>query len=188
MARSREDGDLSQDLLRTATDEDTFEALATTVPLRVDPATGASEQLGPPGLYQYVEDSPDGQYLLVYRLQRPLSFRVPNGLFARRTEVWTAAGEPVRVIADLPVSDQVPMMGVPTGPRLATWDERSPAKLIWVEALDGGDPVAAGRASGRGQEPRGAVRGRARGGLPACSSLPRLEQHGRGRLGHADRA
>jgi dipeptidyl aminopeptidase/acylaminoacyl peptidase len=131
-----------QDLLRTAADEDTFEALATTIPLRVDPATGASEQLGPPGLYQYIEDSPDGQYLLVYRLQRPFSFRVPNGLFARRTEIWTAAGDPIRVVADLPVSDQVPMMGVPTGPRLATWDERSPAKLLWVEALDGGDPVA----------------------------------------------
>jgi dipeptidyl aminopeptidase/acylaminoacyl peptidase len=131
-----------QDLLRTTADEDRFEALATTVPLRVDPGSGAAEQLGPPGLYQYVEDSPDGQYLLVYRLQRPFSFRVPSGLFARRTEIWTAAGEPVRAIADLPVSDQVPMMGVPTGPRLATWDERSPAKLIWVEALDGGDPVA----------------------------------------------
>ncbi len=131
-----------QDLLRTTADEDRFEALATTIPLRVDPDTGATEQLGQPGLYQYLEDSPDGQYLLVYRLQRPFSFRVPNGLFARRTEVWTAAGELVRVIADLPVSDQVPMMGVPTGPRLVTWDERSPAKLIWVEALDGGDPVA----------------------------------------------
>jgi dipeptidyl aminopeptidase/acylaminoacyl peptidase len=131
-----------QDLLRTTADEDRFEELATTIPLLIDPATGASEQLGPPGLYQYLEDSPDGQFLLVYRLQRPFSFRVPNGLFARRTEIWTAAGEPVRVIADLPVSDQVPMMGVPTGPRLVTWDERSPAKLIWVEALDGGDPIA----------------------------------------------
>ncbi len=131
-----------QDLLRTTADEDRFEALATTVPLKVDPDTGDATELDPPGLYQYLEDSPDGQFLLVYRLQRPFSFRVPNGLFARRTEVWTAAGEPVRVIADLPVSDQVPMMGVPTGPRLVTWDERSPAKLIWVEALDGGDPVA----------------------------------------------
>jgi dipeptidyl aminopeptidase/acylaminoacyl peptidase len=131
-----------QDLLRTTADEDRFEALATTIPLLVDPATGATEQLGPPGLYQYLEDSPDGQYLLVYRLQRPFSFRVPNGLFARRTEIWTAGGDLVRIIADLPVSDQVPMMGVPTGPRLVTWDERSPAKLIWVEALDGGDPVA----------------------------------------------
>ncbi len=131
-----------QDLLRTSADEDQFEALATTVPLRVDPVTGASERLGPPGLYQYVDDSPDGRFLLVYRLQRPFSFRVPYGFFARRVEVWTASGELVRVIADLPVSDEVPMFGVPTGPRYVTWDERSPARLMWTEALDGGDPKA----------------------------------------------
>jgi dipeptidyl aminopeptidase/acylaminoacyl peptidase len=131
-----------QDLLKTAADEDMFEALATSVPLRVDPVTGESEQLGPPGLYQYVGDSPDGQYLLVYRLQRPFSFRVPYGYFARRIEVWTAAGQPAAVIADLPVSDEVPMFGVPVGPRFASWVERSPAKLLWTQALDGGDPVA----------------------------------------------
>ena len=71
-------------------DEDKFEELATTVPLRVDPVTGSARAARPARLYQYVEDSPDGQYLLVYRLQRPFSFRVPDGLFARRTEVWTA--------------------------------------------------------------------------------------------------
>ena len=140
-----------QDLLQTSADADRFEELATTVPLRVDPVTGAATELGPPGLYQYVEDSPDGKYLLVYRLQRPFSFRVPYGLFARRIEVWPAAGllsggrgtpaQPVAVIADLPVSDEIPMMGVPTGPRLVSWDERAPARLVWTEALDGGDPV-----------------------------------------------
>jgi len=36
----------------------------------------------------------------------------------------------------------VPRMGVPTGPRRVCWDERAPARLIWAEALDGGDPVA----------------------------------------------
>jgi dipeptidyl aminopeptidase/acylaminoacyl peptidase len=30
---------------------------------------------------------------------------------------------------------------VPLGPRLAGWEERAPASLAWVEALDGGDPV-----------------------------------------------
>ena len=105
------------DLLTTAADEDRFEALATTVPLRVDPVTGVTVQLGPAGLYQYVTESPDGRYLLVYRLQRPFSFRVPYGYFARRTEIWTAAGKLVKVVADLPVSDEVPRMGVPTGPR-----------------------------------------------------------------------
>jgi dipeptidyl aminopeptidase/acylaminoacyl peptidase len=131
-----------QNLLRTADDEDIFEALATTVPLRVDPVTGGSVQLGPEGLYQHLDDSPDGEYLLVRRLQRPFSFRVPYSYFARRTEVWTAAGKLVRVVADLPVSDEVPRMGVPVGPRRVTWDERAPARLIWMEALDGGDPVA----------------------------------------------
>ena len=131
-----------QDLLRTPDDEDRFEALATTVPLRVDPVSGESARLGSPGLYQYLDESPDGAYLLVYRLSRPFSFRVPYVYFARSSEVWTAAGLPVTVIADLPVSDEVPRMGVPTGPRRVTWDERAPASLLWVEALDGGDPIA----------------------------------------------
>ncbi|HEY3035179.1 MAG TPA: prolyl oligopeptidase family serine peptidase [Streptosporangiaceae bacterium] len=129
------------DLLSTPADEDAFEALATTVPCRVDPATGARQELGPPGLYQSLNDSPDGTHLLVHRLQRPFSFRVPWLLFARRVEVWDAAGTPVAVIADLPVSDEVPRQGVPTGPRLVSWEERAPASLVWTEALDGGDPV-----------------------------------------------
>ena len=132
-----------QDLLTNPSDEDTFEALATTAPLRVDPQAGATSRLGPDGLYQYIGESPDGAYLLVYRLQRPFSYRVPYGYFARRVEVWSADGTLVRVIADLPVSDEVPRMGVPTGPRQVSWDERAPATLLWTEALDGGDPVAA---------------------------------------------
>src|SRR5262249_32728455 len=93
------------DLLTTPADEDAFEALATTVPCRVDPVTGERQQLGPPGLYQSLNDSPDGTHLLVHRLQRPFSFRVPWQLFARRAEGWEAAGTPVTGLADLPVSD-----------------------------------------------------------------------------------
>jgi dipeptidyl aminopeptidase/acylaminoacyl peptidase len=131
-----------QDLLRTTADEDVFEALATTVPLRVDPVTGAATTLGPAGLYYNLTDSPDGQHLLVYRLKRPFSFRVPYPYFARTVELWSAAGEPERVIADLPVSDEVPRQGVPTGPRMVSWEETVPASLVWAEALDGGDPRA----------------------------------------------
>jgi len=132
-----------QDLLRSPADEDIFQALATTVPLRVDPVTGAAAELGPAGLYQLIHESPDGEHLLVRRLQRPFSYRVPYPYFARRTEVWGAAGGLQRVIADLPVSDEVPRHGVPTGPRGVTWAERQPASLLWTEALDGGDPLAA---------------------------------------------
>ncbi len=131
-----------QDLLRTNADEDIFEALAMTVPLRVEPGTGAATTLGPPGLYYNLTDSPDGQHLLVYRLKRPFSFRVPYPYFARTVEVWSAAGELERVVADLPVGDEVPRQGVPTGPRMVSWEEPVPASLIWAEALDGGDPRA----------------------------------------------
>jgi dipeptidyl aminopeptidase/acylaminoacyl peptidase len=130
-----------QDLLRTTADEDAFEGLATTVPLRVDPATGDQQQLGPPGLYRHLTESPDGAHLLVQRLRRPFSFRVPCFYFARTTEVWGAAGGLERVVADLDVSDEVPRQGVPAGPRQVSWEQRTPASLFWVEALDGGDPV-----------------------------------------------
>jgi dipeptidyl aminopeptidase/acylaminoacyl peptidase len=131
------------DLLRTDADADAFEALATTVPLRVDPESGQSAELGPPGLYYYLGESPDGAHLLVYRLTRPFSFRVPWPYFARRAEVWDARdGGLERVIADLPVSDEVPRHGVPAGPRMVSWEESVPASLVWAEALDGGDPMA----------------------------------------------
>ncbi len=129
------------DLLRTDADAAIFESLATTVPLRVDPDSGAAVVLGKPGLYYYIGESPDGAHLLVYRLQRPFSFRVPFPYFARRVELWTAGGDLQRVIADLPVSDEVPRHGVPTGPRMVSWEESMPASLVWAEALDGGDPM-----------------------------------------------
>ncbi|MBO0775481.1 MAG: S9 family peptidase, partial [Actinobacteria bacterium] len=130
-----------QDLLRTAADEDMFEVLATSVPVRADAATGERAELGPPGLYHGLAESPDGGYLLVHQLRRPFSFRVPWSWFARTVQVWTAAGERQRVVADLDVSDEVPRQGVPTGPRQIFWEERAPAALAWIEALDGGDPV-----------------------------------------------
>lgn len=131
-----------QDLLRTQSDEDFFEALATSVPCRIDPVSGERTELAPPGLYCGLIDSPDGTHLLVQYLHRPFSFGVPWFWFARTAEVWSATGTVRTVLADLPVSDAVPRQGVPTGPRLAGWVERAPATLAWAEALDGGDPVA----------------------------------------------
>ena len=130
------------DLLRTEADADVFEELATTVLLRIDPDSGTAAEVGPGGLYYHVSESPDGMHLLVHRLQRPFSYRVPFPYFARRVEVWSAAGELERVVADLPISDEVPRHGVPTGPRMVSWEESRPASLVWTEAEDGGDPLA----------------------------------------------
>ena len=55
-------------------------------------------------------------------------------------EVWGPRGEKVHTIASLPLADQVPIEGVPTGPRSYHWLPTEAATLVWVEALDEGDP------------------------------------------------
>jgi dipeptidyl aminopeptidase/acylaminoacyl peptidase len=130
-----------EDLIRDAHDEDAFEYFATSQLSIVDPDSGAVSSLGAPGLYLSAEESPDRNWLLVSRLKRPFSTRVPFYLFSRTTEVWDTSARRVATIADLPVSDEVPRQGVPIGPRAIEWQPLHPATVLWVEALDGGDPM-----------------------------------------------
>ncbi|NLI79136.1 MAG: prolyl oligopeptidase family serine peptidase [Candidatus Riflebacteria bacterium] len=129
-----------QDLLQTAHDEALFEHYATAGLGWVDTETGALTVLGKPGLLQEVSPSPDGQYLLVDRITPPFSRVVPANLFAHVLELWDRQGNRLRTIAELPVADQLPIQGVPTGVRSLHWQPLFPHTLAWVEALDGGDP------------------------------------------------
>jgi len=130
-----------QDLLRTPHDETLFEHFATSQLSIVNATTGEIKPVGAPAMLMNAESSPDGNYLLVTKLKRPFSYRVPYFYFTRSTEVWDANGKLVNLIADLPISDEIPTQGVATGPRSFEWQELHPAKLAWVEALDGGDPL-----------------------------------------------
>ncbi len=130
-----------QDLLRNPHDAALFEHYAPAQLAVVDAAAGTATRLGEPGLYTDVDPSPDRQYLLVERVKAPFSTRVPFFYFARSTEVWDAAGRMLATIVDLPVSDEVPRQGVPTGPRQVSWQPLVPSSLVWVEAMDGGDPT-----------------------------------------------
>jgi len=129
-----------QDMLKSPFDEALFEYYATALPAVVDVATGRIEAYGAPGIYSQADPSPDGNYVLVTRIKRPFSYSVGADEFARSTEIWDASGKVVKVLADLPPAEDVPMNGVPTGPRGVRWQARKPATLLWVEALDGGDP------------------------------------------------
>jgi len=130
-----------QDLLRNASDEMLFEYYAQSELATVDSRTGALRKIGKPELIVSAGFSPDEKYLLVTRLKKPFSYRVPYYSFARNVEVWETQGAVVKVIADLGVSDDVPVQGVPKGPRSVQWQPLHPAKLLWVEALDEGDPL-----------------------------------------------
>lgn len=129
-----------QDLLETPYDEKLFEYYTTSQILEIDVISGKSRKIGPPGIYRYAVPSPDGNLLLVYKTKKPFSYSVPYFYFTHTLEIWDRDGKPVHLLADLPLADEVPMRGVPTGPRSVEWRPLKPATLIWIEALDGGDP------------------------------------------------
>ncbi len=130
-----------QDLLKNPHEENLFEHYATSQIALVNTKDGSSSLIGKPGMYASVSVSPDEKYLLVTKLRRPFSYRVPYFYFTRSVEVWDLKGSLVKTVADFPVSDEIPQQGVITGPRNVQWQPLHGAKLIWVEALDGGDPT-----------------------------------------------
>ncbi len=111
----------------------------------VNAASGARTPLGRPGLYTQAQPSPDGQHVLVTMLTPPFSRLVPYDDFAKTIAVWDRSGAVTKAIATLPVADNVPNSGVPTGPRTVRWQPTTPATLTWAEALDGGNPKTAAR-------------------------------------------
>jgi len=129
-----------QDLLRTPHDEAVFEYYARAQLAVVDIADGRPAYIGSPDIFQTAEPSPDGRYLLVARVHRPYSYLVPHTAFPKEVEVWDRSGRMVYKLASLPLHEHVPIEGVPTGPREYTWRPTEPATLVWVEALDDGDP------------------------------------------------
>lgn len=128
-----------QDLLENAHDERLFEYYFTSQLTLVNAGTGARSAVGKPGIFDAVSASPNGEFLLVSRLKRPFSRLVPSRGFPKDVEIWTRAGKLVKTVADLPSTETVPMLGVPTGPRSYGWVPAEPATLVWVEALDEGD-------------------------------------------------
>ncbi len=132
----------ARNLLETAHDDSLFEYYTTCELVVLDPETGESTVVGPPAIYSMAQYSPDGEYLLIERLKEPWSHEVAWWRFGSEVEVWDNDGEMVATIASLPLADAVPVHGVPLGPRSVSWRPTAPHTLFWVEALDGGDPVA----------------------------------------------
>lgn len=127
------------DLLNSPQDELEFEHYATADLARVS-LRGEITLLGFRGLFS-VTPSPDARYLVVSSVHRPFSYAVPYFRFPQRIEILDASGERVRLIADLPLADDVPteFNSVRRGPRNPTWRADAPATLVWFEARDGGD-------------------------------------------------
>lgn len=128
-----------EDLLQNPHDEDLYEYYATAQLAAIDSATGKVTPVGKPGILESVNLSPDGKNILVTREHRPFSYLHPGREFPKDVEIWDQKGALVHKMASLPVP-QVPLGGVQTGPRQIHWIPSEPATVVWVEALDGGNP------------------------------------------------
>ena len=130
----------SRTLLKSGHDEALFEYDGTSQIVRVDAQSLKATPIGAPGLTGGSTPSPDGRHLLVDRIVRPFSWLVPFTMFPHHVEIWSASGQRVKTLAELPMADAVPVNGVTTGPRSVEWHASAPATVVWAEALDKGDP------------------------------------------------
>ncbi|MFW5725938.1 MAG: S9 family peptidase, partial [Bacteroidota bacterium] len=130
-----------QDLLQNTYDEDLFEYYVTSQLIKIT-LDGTATPLGEPAMIWYYSVSPDGNYLLVNRIERPFSYIVPVSRFPQTMEVIDTNGNRVYLVEEVPVSDNLPQGFNATreGRRSVQWRNDAPSTLFWVEALDGGDP------------------------------------------------
>lgn len=129
-----------QDLLKNPHDEALFDYYATSQLALVNASSGKVTPIGKPAIIGTNDVSPDGKYILVETVHRPYSYQVTLGSFPSEMDVWDLAGKQVFHIASVPLLDNLPNGGVPTGPRNISWRSTDPATLVWVEALDEGNP------------------------------------------------
>ena len=128
-----------EDLLKSPNDEKLFDYYAGSQLALID-ISGKVKPVGQPQIFDTSEFSPDGKYVLVSTIKRPYSYQYPMSRFPKDVEIWDLTGKSVHKIADVPLQDNLPIQGVPTGPRSYGWIPTEPATLMWVEALDGGNP------------------------------------------------
>ncbi len=127
-----------QDLLTNPYDEALFEHYAT-IQLALITPDGRTKTIGEPGI-RSAQLSPDGKHLIVETIRKPFSYLLGFWGFPSTIEVWNLDGEVLYTVAEVPMADNIPIGGVRTGRRDVEWMGNAPATLLWVEALDGGDP------------------------------------------------
>ncbi|MCE1155523.1 MAG: S9 family peptidase, partial [Bacteroidales bacterium] len=130
-----------QDMLKNPGDEANFVMLTTSELYQVK-LDGSKVLYKPAGMYAGTAFSPDGSLLMVTTFHKPFSYIVPLNRFPQLTVVYDLEGNQVKKIADLPLAEVMPkgFMAVAKGMRFINWRSDEPATLVYVEALDEGDP------------------------------------------------
>ncbi|MFK8039248.1 MAG: prolyl oligopeptidase family serine peptidase [Crocinitomicaceae bacterium] len=130
-----------QDLLKNKNDEHNFEQLALSELYKVS-LDGKKEKWLSTDIYTSISFSPDGNYVLVNTVGKPFSYLVPYRRFPLKTVVYSKEGKKIETVNEVPLIEDLPkgFMAVKTGKRSFRWRSDKPSVLVYVMALDDGDP------------------------------------------------
>ncbi|MBK9257627.1 MAG: S9 family peptidase [Saprospiraceae bacterium] len=131
-----------QDLLQNPYDEFNFEQLTRSEIKKVD-LSGKLSPFLPADMYRGISFSPDGEYLIISTVKKPFSYLVPVSRFPSDMKIYKKDGKFVKTIVEIPLTEELPkgFMAVRKGQRNLMWRSDKAATLVWVEALDEGDPA-----------------------------------------------
>jgi dipeptidyl aminopeptidase/acylaminoacyl peptidase len=127
-----------QDLIKNPHDEALF-AFYGTVQLMKN-KNGIETPVGAPAIYYNIEASPDNNYLLLEKLDRPFSYLVPARGFNSSVYITDLNGKQIKLVAKLPSRELAPTGydNVLNAPRSHGWLDSEAATLTWIEPLDSG--------------------------------------------------
>ncbi len=131
-----------QDLLKNPNDEHNFEQLALSDLYKVN-IDGTKSVWMSNQMFSSVNFSPDGNYVMVETIEKPFSYLVPYYRFPSKTTIYSKEGKAISIVAEDPLIEDLPkgFMSTVPGKRGYRWRSDKPASLIYVVALDGGDPA-----------------------------------------------
>ena len=130
-----------QDLLKNPNDEFNFEQLAISELYKVG-LDGTKTSWKSPAMYRSISFSPNGEYVMVITIEKPFSYLVPYYRFPSTTTIYKQDGSLVSSLLQVPLIEDLPkgFMAERKGMRDVSWRNDKDATLVYVEALDEGDP------------------------------------------------
>ena len=131
-----------QDLLKNPNDEFNFEQLAMSEIYKVT-LLGESKLWMESNMYNGIELSPNGKYVMITTIDKPFSYLVPYRRFPFTQTIYDNNAQKIQEVLKVPLIEDLPQgfMACRMGRRYISWRNDKPATLYYVEALDGGDPA-----------------------------------------------
>ena len=130
-----------QDLLKNRIDEHNFEQLVLSEIYKVN-LYGKKTLWQESDMYRNISFSPNGEFVMVTKIQKPFSYLVPYSRFPSKTIIYTKSGDTVRTLVEVPLIEDLPkgFMAVRNGKRNFSWRNDKPSSVYYSIALDEGNP------------------------------------------------